>query len=194
MRKSLGQFSEAKKEYLNPPASQLEIIDAINALGEGLRPILAIHEVFNGEITWGAFLPAYRLLSLTDISELVAAYSYVSEMLEEDELDPSSGFVPFISTDVKSEIGLLNNPLSLLDKCVVEYDAERGTFLLWSKSIDQFIDAFFSLSATISVTSMVESNERFRFSAQQITSLSKWPDIVYPVIDTTETDFREFIR
>ena len=160
----------------------------------GASSLIRMYELFDGEVMWGAWLPGYRICSLAEALELMEATEASWEWLEEEwgKHHPMRLFVPIIQTFRKTSIGPLLDDQSELFGHVVEYDYEYGNIRIWSKSIDQFLDAFFEfalahIDAPQSAEAGVEATP-YEFSESDTQFLSGWPDVAFPV---TSEPFRD---
>jgi hypothetical protein len=156
-------------------------------LGPGTAKLKEMYGLFDGETMWGAWLPGYRVCRLREVIESMEFTADSWEWLEEERAEPNPmrSFFPFILTGRKSRIGPLLDGRTKLVNHVIEYDYELGDMRVWSESIEQFFEAFFTLSlrhiAPSDDPAKALNAALYDFSDRDVELLSNWPKIAYPV-------------
>lgn len=183
----LGDFCVSRSPLLNVAAIDNEHERLLERLGVGAAKLKEMYGLFDGETMWGAWLPGYRICRLREVVESMEFTADSWEWLEEERGEPSPmrSFVPFILTSRKSRIGPLLDCRSELFDHVIEYDYELGDVRVWSESIEQFFEAFFTLSLR-HISPSYDPTEAlnaalYEFSDSDVALLAKWPRIAYPV-------------
>jgi hypothetical protein len=194
---ALSLFHSAKGSLLNAPAEKSALQRFRTRLDDQGADLVQMYRQFDGEKFWGALLPGFRICSLADVDELIEATADSWEWLEETRgtTHVMRMFVPFMSSTRKTNIGPILDVRSELSGHVVEYDYEAGELVVWAKSVDQFLEAFFTLSTQhIALPRSLNdalTAESYRFSSRDVAMLSKWRDIVYPVFNAPARDVAE---
>lgn len=198
---AIERYVTVKREYLNLPAEagDLEILlQQLPAMSE----LKYIYSYFDGDrclddkdlfnyqtLVPHPFLSGMSSISVSGLLEDMNHIGSVWDMVE-DDLDieentyPLRYFYPFISTGMGRGIGPIYAKNSKFNEAVIEYDYEAGEFRVWSKNLKSFIEAFFNFSVDRYVpTNVFEKDEaEYIFTDEDKAYLSKWPDIVYPVM------------
>lgn len=192
----LTQFRDRKSAFLREPAELSGARRGWGELGETSDLLLQMYALFDGEKMWGAWFPGFRIASLAEVAELMEMTADSWEWLEEErgEKHPMRNFIPFIASSGKTSLGPVFDARSELHDHVVEYRYETGEVRIWSKSLRQFLDAFFELSLLYQdpLTSLQEATQPRAFSRSDVEFLSRWPDVVFPVINEPTRDVSEF--
>jgi hypothetical protein len=121
-----------------PGASPTEIADLTKRQGDLPEAVLTLLRLQNGEDPTLTFGKSYRFMAADEVAE---SMKDLKVMVEEEETLPRLflEFVPFMHTEVKTEIGVFRCARSGSPRGVVEYHYETGEFIEWSANIDSFI-------------------------------------------------------
>lgn len=183
---ALTEFAKIRMLFLNEPATTSTIRERGELLGSQVE-LLGIYGMFDGEKMWGSWLPGFRINTISEVAEIMDETSDAWEWLEEDQgrMHPMRSFVPIISSSAKTNIGPLLDVRSSLHNHVLEYRYESGEVKVWSKSVRQFVEAFFAFSIqhVIPPPSLENAIRLYDFTERDLRFLSQWPDIVFPVIN-----------
>jgi hypothetical protein len=117
---SLDELARFDEAYPSPPA--------------GLRELLA---VFDGEWFPGELVPHCRFVG---IAEILTDLDEIEGRVVGDEALPElfEHFVPFLRSDVKSDVGAFSADSPALANLVVEVHYESGGAVVWAESVDAF--------------------------------------------------------
>ena len=102
------------------------------------KEIAELFRVQDGEDPASIHGRGYCFDSLHGIAESTAM---LREMIEEDETLPNCflNLVPFLSTDVKSTVGVFAEDSTYLPGCVVELHHEAGSVICWASDMEEFL-------------------------------------------------------
>ena len=113
----------------------------LSACHPALPPeILNLLRVQNGEDPMLTFGMGYRFLSTEEIAQYIRV---LREMVEDDETLPAAflEFVPFLHTEVKTDVGIFTARSDHFPREVIEYDYETGAFIRWALTVPAFVQA-----------------------------------------------------
>ena len=101
--------------------------------------IFELLKVQDGEAQTLVFPCGARFQSAAEIRGTI---SNLRQMVEEDELLPTCmlEFIPFMTTDSNSDIGVFTSQSSWMPGHVAEWLPENGEICLWAPSVEAFID------------------------------------------------------
>ena len=191
------KFLHQRKISLHAPASIDDVALLEKKLSGNGKELIQMYSYFDGEKTFesDSYLPCALLCGMrfNSIKDLIGTQDDIVDVWDvmEDNIGCDSGayplrfFFPFISSTMGRDIGVIYSDKLKFNGCVIEYDYENGEFRVLSKSLKNFIDAFFNFSIDqyLPVNNFVVNESEFIFSESDKMYLSQWSDVVYPVID-----------
>lgn len=189
----IRQFVEKRRQLLNAPASSIDLDRSFGGVGSIADSVRQLYANFDGETSWGAWLPGFRICTLREVEQTRAATYDAWDWMEDSPMgEAMRSFFPFIASDRKTRVGPVLFAESELSGAVVEYDFELGYIRIWSLSVDAFIEAFFQLSLKLPVEKLIANEETYEFTGEDVSFLAAWSSIQYPVAALEMTDIDRF--
>jgi hypothetical protein len=129
--------------------------------------VLDLLAIQDGEDT--LFAKGTRFYSASEISEALS--NLRSMVLDEATLpSPMLEFVPFLTTDVCTDVGVFTSQSPVRPGCVAELDYESGQLVWWAASVQEFVS---------NLRTVVHPNHglgiTFPAGARQPESIYDWP-------------------
>lgn len=177
-------FLKSRSAWIEIPTGASGFKDRISGSSPEQAAFAALYDEFDGERDWGAWFPGFRKEAVGNVIETMRMTEDSWEWIEEKTAESCfmRGFIPFISSIGKSGIGPLFFNGAALDKCVIEYHYESGEITVWSRSVSQFVDAFFELASRMTVRPALEDRVLpYFFTEEDRKFLGQWAAIEFPV-------------